>query len=141
MRRLIPAVAAAAAMLSAGLPAHSQSQPMPAGAFGVWSNPHNTVHIEIKPCASGGACGTVVWATPKAQADAREAGTASLIGLQIFRNLEQDAKGVWRGKVFVPDMNRSFSGTAEPLDGAKLKAKGCLIGGFLCKSQVWKRIA
>src|SRR4051812_27627351 len=40
------------------------------GLFGVWRNPHNPVHLEIRPCG-GSACGYVVWAAPKAQADAR----------------------------------------------------------------------
>lgn len=125
----------AAGLLSAGLPAQAQG----AQTFGVWSNPKGSVHVEIRPCGVG-ACGYVVWANEKAKRDAREGGTHDLVGLQIFRDLELDRNGVWRGKVFAPDMNRTFAGTAQQLDATRLRAKGCVLGGLICKSQVWTRV-
>lgn len=129
----------AAGLLSAGLPAQAQGATSGVQTFGVWSNPKGSVHVEIKPCGAG-ACGYVVWANEKAKRDAREGGTQNLVGLQIFRDLELDRNGVWRGKVFAPDMNRTFSGTAQQLDGSRLRAKGCVLGGLICKSQVWTRV-
>jgi uncharacterized protein (DUF2147 family) len=137
MRRLAALAIAAAAAVSAGAAA---AQPAPADTFGVWRNPKDNVRIEIRPCGDG-ACGTVIWATPRVQAKAREAGTPNMIGLQIFRELELDRNGVWRGKVFVPDLGRTFSGSAQPMDNSRLRAKGCIIGGVLCKSQVWTKVA
>ena len=46
-----------------------------------------------------------------------------------------------RGKVFVPDLDMTLSGSATLSDPNSLRAKGCLIGRVLCKSQVWTRIA
>jgi uncharacterized protein (DUF2147 family) len=106
---------------------------------GIWRNPHNTVHVEIRPCGDA-ACGYVVWASEQAIADARKGGTENLIGLQLFRDFVQDKDGAWRGKVFVPDLNVTFSGAAVPLDPDTLRAKGCLLGKFLCRSQIWRRI-
>jgi uncharacterized protein (DUF2147 family) len=48
--------------------------------------------------------------------------------------------GQWQGRVFVPDMNRTFSGTMTAAGPNKLVGKGCLIGGFFCKTQTWVRI-
>jgi len=107
--------------------------------FGVWRNPHNTVHLEIRPCG-GSACGYVVWAAPKAQADARRGSGKELIGQQLLRDFAPTDRG-WRGKVFVPDLNVTLGGAVRPLDGEHLQAKGCLISGLLCKSQVWSRVA
>jgi len=117
------------------------SAPAYAGAetMGVWRNPKNSVHVELRSCGAG-TCGYVVWANANAQADARRGGTANLIGLQLLRDFTPENPRKWRGKVFVPDLNRTFSGTAEFLDATTLKAKGCLIGGFLCKSQIWRRV-
>ena len=124
----------AAAGLAASTTASAQGDP---SIHGVWRNPKNTVHVEIKPCAAG-ACGYVVWATEKAKRDAREGGTANLVGLQLLRDFSQDKKGLWRGKVFVPDLNRTFTGIAELSNPTTLKAKGCFV--VLCKSQTWTRI-
>ena len=129
----------AAGLLSVGLPAQAQGASSGAQTFGVWSNPKGSVHVEIKPCGAG-ACGYVVWANDKAKRDAREGGTQNLVGLQVFRDLELDRNGVWRGKVFAPDMNRTFSGTAQQIDATRLRAKGCVLGGLICKSQVWTRV-
>lgn len=128
-----------ALVAAAGLAAASGASAQGAGApiHGVWRNPKNTVHVDIRPC-SAGACGYVVWASEKAKADAREGGTQNLIGLQLLRDFAQDRKGVWRGKVFVPDLNRTFTGSAELANPSTLKAKGCFV--VLCKSQTWTRI-
>ncbi|WP_395672459.1 DUF2147 domain-containing protein [Phenylobacterium sp.] len=137
-RRLVAAVAAmAAAALSLATP--TLAQPEAASAFGVWRNPKDSVRVEIRPCGDG-ACGIIVWANEKAKRNARASGTTNLVGTQVFRNLELDDNGVWRGRVYVPEMRRTFSGTAQQLDEVRLRAKGCLIGGVLCKAQVWVRV-
>jgi uncharacterized protein (DUF2147 family) len=131
----------AAASLAAGLaavsPASAQDAPF---TNGVWRNPKNSVHVEIKPCGGGRACGVVVWANDDAQADARKGGTPELVGLQLLRDFQLQKNGSWKGKVFVPDLNMNFNGTADFPDATTMKAKGCLIGGFLCKSQTWRRV-
>lgn len=133
------AAAAALGILLAGQSAQAQSPT--ANAFGVWRNPKDNVRIEIRPCGAA-ACGTVIWASAKAQAKARAAGTDSLVGTQVLKDFELDERrGVWRGKVFVPELKRNFSGIAEPMESGRLLAKGCVVGGLLCKSQVWTKIA
>jgi uncharacterized protein (DUF2147 family) len=107
--------------------------------YGVWRNPRNTVHLEIKNCG-GETCGVVIWASAKAQADARESGSGSLIGQRILRNFEAQKNGSLSGRVYVPTLKMTFQGSAELLDGKTLKAKGCVIGNLLCKSQVWTRL-
>lgn len=133
------AAAAALGILLAGQSAQAQSPT--ANAFGVWRNPKDNVRIEIRPCGAA-ACGTVIWASAKAQAKARAAGADSLVGTQVLKDFELDERrGVWRGKVFVPELQRNFSGIAEPMESGRLLAKGCVVGGLLCKSQVWTKIA
>jgi uncharacterized protein (DUF2147 family) len=133
--RLSATLAAALFMAAPALAQGAASQPL----TGVWRNPKNSVHVEIRPCGPG-ACGYVVWANEKAKADAREGGTRELVGLQLFRNFTPEKSGAWRGKVFVPDLNATFTGTAQLIDANSLRARGCLFAGIGCKSQVWKRI-
>ena len=130
-------VLAALAGLSTAPPALAQSGVF---TYGVWRNPKNSVHVEIKPCGDGKACGNVVWANEDAKADARKGGTPNLIGLQLLRDFQLQKNGSWRGKVFVPDLDMTLSGTAEFPDATTMKAKGCLVGKFLCKSQTWRRV-
>lgn len=108
-------------------------------SFGTWTNPQRSVQVRAHPCGAA-MCGSVVWANAKAQADARKGGTDKLIGAQLFRGFVQEREGVWRGKVFVPDISKTFSGTITIVDPQTLRASGCLLGRIGCKSQVWTRV-
>ena len=132
---LVGAAAAMAALASFSVPAAAADTP----AAGIWRNPKNTVHVKLQPCG-GTVCGTVVWAAPKAQAAAREGGTSKLVGTQLFREFRQVRPGEWKGRVFVPDLGRTFTGTMNAQGPGKIVGRGCLIGGLLCKSQTWTRI-
>ena len=135
MRRILSLILAAA-IGSAALPAAAAA---PLTAVGVWKNPKDTVHIALRPCGAE-ICGFVVWASPKAEAKARKGGNPNLVGQQLMRGFKVDSKGIGRGKVFAPDINKVFSGSAEMIDARNLRAKGCLFGNVLCKTQVWVRI-
>jgi uncharacterized protein (DUF2147 family) len=124
---------------ASGLPARAQATDDVSSHFGVWRNPKDSVHVEIKSCGAN-ACGYVVWANAKAQADARKGGTGNLIGLQILRGFTPEKNGTWRGKVFIPDLNMTFAGTAEFIDATTMKARGCFLANILCKSQTWRRV-
>lgn len=134
-------LAAALAISAATAPAAwAQASASLSSFFGVWRNPKDTVHVQIRPCGVGSACGYVIWASPVAEADARRGGTRQLVGLELFRDLVEVRDGVWKGKVFVPDLNATFTGRAEALDATSMRAKGCLIGNILCKWQIWTRL-
>ena len=105
----------------------------------VLRNPQNSVHVRIHPCGTT-RCGTVVWANAKAKADSARGGTPNLVGTELFREFREVSPKVWKGKVFVPDVNRVFSGTGTVKDKDTIVARGCLIGNMGCKSQVWKRV-
>lgn len=107
--------------------------------LGTWRNMRNTMHIEMYHCGAS-ICGKVAWASEQALADARRGGTTSLIGTQVFRDFRQDARGNWSGRVFVPDLNKTFSGTMMIVDRNTLKGSGCLIGHVFCKAKVLVRI-
>ncbi len=132
-------IAGSAGAQTAATAAAAPTAPVADGTYGVWRNPKGSVHLDIRPCGAN-ACGYVVWASAEAQADSRKAGNGDLVGAQLLREFRQQRPGLWRGRVFVPDMNRTFSGSAELVAPDRLRAKGCLIGGFLCKSQVWTRV-
>ena len=107
--------------------------------FGIWRNAKNSVHIEIRRCGEA-LCGKVVWASDKAKADARQGGTDPLVGTEMLRDFRTDRNGRWRGRIFVPDIRQTFYGTISPIDASRLKARGCLFAGIVCRSKIWVRV-
>jgi uncharacterized protein (DUF2147 family) len=128
-------VTVAAALLVGPAPAFSQTP----GQANVFRNPQNSVHVRIHPCGKV-RCGTVVWANAKAKADSARGGTRDLVGTELFREFREVSPKVWKGKVFVPDINKVFTGTGTIKDQNTIVARGCLIAGMGCKSQTWTRV-
>lgn len=106
---------------------------------GLWLSPHNNVAVRTGACGDR-LCGWIVWADREAQADARDGGTPRLIGTELLENYRSEGKGQWRGTVFVPDMGRRFSSQINQLSSGQLRVRGCILGGLICKSQLWTRI-
>lgn len=110
---------------------------------GIWHNPKNSVAVRTGDCPDKAAgdtlCGWVVRATDTAQADARDGGTPKLIGTALLRDYRRNGRDKWAGQIFVPDMGRTFGSTLAMVDANTISVKGCLIGGFLCKTQIWHR--
>jgi uncharacterized protein (DUF2147 family) len=106
----------------------------------IWRNPQNSVHVRVHPCGKA-VCGTVVWANDKAKADSARGGTPNLVGTELFQDFREVSPKLWRGKVFVPDLNHTFSGTGRVIDNGTIVARGCALGNIGCKSQTWTRVS
>ena len=109
----------------------------PDAVIGRWANPRGTLAVETAPCAGGALCGRIVWAS----AQARGAGLPDLVGTQLLRGYPRNRTGSWEGTVFVPDMGRTFPSRLRQTSPVTLTISGCVVGGLLCKSQVWHRVA
>jgi uncharacterized protein (DUF2147 family) len=129
------ALVALAATVSLAGAADAAAQPT-----GVWRNAKNSVHVKVAPCGGGNLCGTVVWASEKARAKAAKAGTGRLVGTQLMREFRQVQPGTWKGRVFVPDVGRTFTGTLTTSGNNRMTARGCAVAGMFCKSQSWVKI-
>ncbi|MEO8618687.1 MAG: DUF2147 domain-containing protein [Sphingomicrobium sp.] len=105
---------------------------------GRWTNPSGSVTIEIAACGKA-YCGTVVAASDKAKADAAKGGTKSLVGTQLLSDFAPSNHGRWKGRIFIPDLNRHPRADISLVDENTLKVRGCAIGRSLCKSQLWTR--
>jgi len=106
---------------------------------GTWINHKGTIEVRAAPCETS-MCGWIVKATPNAVEVARRRGTPTLVGLQVLRDYRLKADGTWKGTVFIPAKQKSFSSTRKLLDPDTLKISGCLISGLVCRSQTWRRV-
>ena len=112
---------------------------MAEGAYlGTWKNPSDSVRIRATRCGER-VCGTIVSANAKARADAKRGGTDPLIGTQLFEEFTARGPREWRGRVFVPDLNRRVTGTATLVDENTIRVEGCA-ARVVCRNQVWTRV-
>lgn len=133
---LLAALAAATLSLVSG---PGQATPVASGEeIGTWVNPHGSVKVQTGRCGDK-LCGWVVWANQEATADAAEGGVSQIVGTTLLRNYVSTRPGNWVGEVFVPDMGHTYYSTLSQLDANQLKISGCVLGGLICKSQVWHR--
>lgn len=131
--RVFMAGAAAALLALSAQPASAQ------GVEGVWANPKGSVQVRTGSCGDR-LCGWIVYASPKAQADAKKAGADPLLGTALLRGYRANGDAQWAGQVYVPDRKEAYYSTIQLIDAQTLKVSGCILGGLLCKSQIWHRV-
>ena len=123
-------------------PLTAVAQPSPPAqqsqAHSTWINPYDSVEVETGDCG-GKLCGWVVWATPEAEQDARDGGVQQLVGTELLQDYRQTGSNRWQGRVFVPDMGRTFYSTITRDQPGALRISGCILRGLICKAQLWHR--
>lgn len=108
------------------------------GLTGLWENSNNTVVANVTICGPA-LCGRIVRASGSAEDDARAAGAPGMVGTQVLRNFQASGENRWRGRVFVPARNRSFSAVITRIDPRRIRIGACILGGLLCQSEDWHR--
>ncbi len=132
MRTAVLAALLAAATLVAG-PA------LAADPFGVWATEKKAdgryIHVRIHPCKDkpGEVCGTI----DKALGGANPAN----VGKPIVWGMKPAGDSYWKkGSIWKVDEDKVYRSKMELLDADHLKVSGCILGGLICKSQVWVRV-
>jgi uncharacterized protein (DUF2147 family) len=126
----IRATVAALALL---LPASLAADPLE----GVWlTTPGTDGHrglIQVAPCGSK-LCGTVIGAV---LADGSKASEGGAIGRQIIWDTVHKGNGVYSGKVYAPDRDKTYTSKLI-LTGNGLSVSGCFMG--VCREDgIWAR--
>lgn len=110
-----------------------------ASVEGRWTNPKRSVVIDVARCGPAW-CGTVVWASPKARANARKGGTEQLVGTRILSGARPVGRDTYKGRAFVPKRNIHSSATIRQTGPNAMVVEGCALAGLLCKEQRWVRV-
>ena len=139
MRRLLSCLGLGLILnLSVGAAAQPLSALVKPAITGAWVNPENTIQVETSICGEL-LCGWVVAADAAAIRDARDAGTVTLIGTRLLLDYRQAGPALWRGRLFLPDEGKSYVSSIQQLSTNAIKVSGCILGGWICRSQVWHR--
>jgi uncharacterized protein (DUF2147 family) len=124
--------------LATAIPVTAAAQ---ASIEGRWRNPKGSVVVRITPCGNT-YCGTVVDASDKAKASARNGGTPRLIGTRILSGVRRAGDGTFKGQAFDPKRNIRAPATIRQVGPNTIDVRGCALAGMLlCKEQRWTRVS
>ena len=103
---------------------------------GRWRN--GKMEIEIDRCGQT-LCGTIVKASPKAQAKAQKGSGTELIGARLIENIRPTGANSYKARVFLADRNMHATGTIRQVSIDRLAVRGCALL-VICKSATWDRV-
>ncbi|TPW29178.1 DUF2147 domain-containing protein [Martelella alba] len=107
---------------------------------GTWLTQSGKTKVTIAPCEAA-LCGTIVWlAMPGKDAKNPKAGARDrdLVGSQMIYAMQPDGEG-WKGKLYDYENGKTYTGKISLTGDGGLKLSGCILGGALCRSQIWTR--
>lgn len=102
---------------------------------GVWitekSDTGSSMAVEIFDC-DGKLCGKAV--------DVFDAPNRDSVGIEIIKGMRKRSETSYkRGKIYAPDTKKWYKSKMSLQSEDKLKVSGCVLGGVICRSQVWTR--
>ena len=112
-----------------------------ASPVGEWQVQNGDAHIRILRCGDA-LWGFIDWLkTPGIDQSNPDPAKRDrpLLGLPIVRGMKQDAQE-WAGDIYNSDNGKTYSGAISLDAPDTLYIKGCLLGGWLCGGEHWKRI-
>ncbi len=103
--------------------------------IGVWitekSDKGSSMAVEIFDC-DGKLCGKAV--------DVFDAPNRDSVGLEIIKGMRKKSETAYtKGKIYAPDTKKWYKSKMSISADDKLKVSGCVLGGIICRSQIWTR--
>jgi len=120
----------------------AMSAPEPVSPAGTWLSENGEIQVRIGECGVS-YCGTIVSSrrfrrdenNPDPSLRARP-----LVGLRMIWDLTSTPEGSWTGSLYNPQDGRTYSGRLRVTAPTALELSGCILGGLICRSQVWTRV-
>lgn len=108
--------------------ASAQGAPTP---FGEWARGDGLAHVRIARCGPD-ICAINTWIKPS--------DTSEKLGDRLVMRVHPDGATRLKGSAFDPQRDLSYGITLD-LGASRMTTRGCIMGGLLCKSMRWTRIA
>jgi uncharacterized protein (DUF2147 family) len=130
-------VAVVIATLILGIDAAAAADP-----HGVWLRQSGSSKIRIDDCA-GALCGTVVWEkAPRKDVNNPDAARRDdpITGRRVLLGMKPSGKpDQWKGEVYNAEDGKTYTGFITLKADGTLALEGCVLGGLICKTDVWSR--
>lgn len=107
---------------------------------GTYANDSGRTKVKLSNCDAG-VCGTVIWMNePVNDINNPDASKRDrpVVGLQAV-TLKSTGPGTYSGTVYDTESGKTYLGKAK-LSGSSVELSGCVLGGLICKTSVWKRV-
>jgi len=106
-----------------------------ADIIGIWitekSEAGSSMAVEIFDC-DGKLCGKAI--------DVFDAPNRDSVGIEIIKGMKKKSETSYkRGKIYAPDTKKWYKSKMKLESDDKLKVSGCVLGGVICRSQIWTR--
>jgi uncharacterized protein (DUF2147 family) len=112
-------------------------------AIGTWKDNDTGGITQIYTC-DGGVCVKIVTPSQSREKDDNNPDPAlkgrSMAGVVIMSGAAKDGADRWKGKIYNSEDGKEYTGYIEVKSKDEVKLEGCILGGILCKTRVWRRV-
>ncbi len=115
---------------------------------GVWNTSDGDATLKLRPCGDDLCAQIIALKVPfnketgKPLTDNNNPDTAKhvnpVIGLELFVTMKPAGENLWQGKIYDPDGGKYYDAKVR-FDGENVTVKGCILGGMICRNEVWVR--
>lgn len=118
---------------------------------GTWLTEDKSTRVAFQACGAAD-CGKIVWLKDPVDPETGQAWRdkfnpddtqkrRALIGLAIASGLKPSGDRRWVGALYDPEEGKTYTGEVQLVGQDRLQLKGCALGGLVCESEVWSRVA
>jgi uncharacterized protein (DUF2147 family) len=112
-------------------------------AIGTWRDTETGGILSVYSCA-GGICVKVVTPSKGRETDTNNPDPTlkgrSMSGVEIMTGAAKEGADRWKGHLYNSEDGATYSGWLVVQSKNEVKLQGCILGGLICKSHVWKRV-
>jgi uncharacterized protein (DUF2147 family) len=96
---------------------------------GTWLRDNGMMRVKFDRCDDA-RCGTIVWIKPGSE-------TKLKVGHRLFFDIRPAGVNSWTAQAMPGDT--VYTGKIS-MEGSTLTTAGCMAGGLICRSLIWKRV-
>ncbi len=110
--------------------------------MGTWKDTETGGILSVYSCGSG-ICIKVLTPGKGREIDAKNPNPAlkgrSMAGVVLMEGAEKAGSDRWKGKLYNSEDGDTYTGYVVVTGKDEVKLEGCVLGGLVCKSHIWKR--